>query len=63
MNYRAGDFPASERAAAEIVSLPMFPTLTGEQQARVVKETVSYVSGGVCRQSQGVSLAAAEKTV
>ena len=28
MNYRKGDFPITEKAAAEIVSLPMFPQLT-----------------------------------
>jgi dTDP-4-amino-4,6-dideoxygalactose transaminase len=36
LGYGAGDFPVAERVAAEIVSLPMFPQLTGEQQARVV---------------------------
>jgi dTDP-4-amino-4,6-dideoxygalactose transaminase len=30
-----GAFPVSERAAAEILSLPMFPHLTTEQQERV----------------------------
>lgn len=44
MNYRVGDFPVAERAAAEIVSLPMFPQLTAEQQARVVSEIGSFVS-------------------
>jgi len=44
MNYRAGDFPVTERAAAEIVSLPMFPQLKSEQQARVVDETLSFTS-------------------
>ena len=38
MNYSRGDFPVTEKAAAEILSLPMFPQLTPEQQARVVKE-------------------------
>ena len=33
--YGPGDLPATERVAAEIVSLPMFPGLTEEQQARV----------------------------
>jgi dTDP-4-amino-4,6-dideoxygalactose transaminase len=42
MNYRKGDFPVAETAAAEIVSLPMFPQLTGEQQAQVVEEIVSF---------------------
>jgi dTDP-4-amino-4,6-dideoxygalactose transaminase/acetyltransferase-like isoleucine patch superfamily enzyme len=35
MGYREGAFPVTERAAAEIVSLPMFPQLTAAQQARV----------------------------
>ena len=36
LQYRLGDFPVTEKAAAEIVSLPMFPQLTAAQQARVV---------------------------
>ena len=32
LNYAAGDFPVTERAAGEIVSLPMFPHLTPSQQ-------------------------------
>ena len=32
LGYKKGDFPATERVAAEILSLPMFPTLTAEQQ-------------------------------
>jgi len=38
-----GDFPITERVAAEIVSLPMFPTLTSEQQARIVDEVRRFV--------------------
>jgi dTDP-4-amino-4,6-dideoxygalactose transaminase len=38
MDYRKGDFPITESAAAEIVSLPMFPQFTAEQQQRVVDE-------------------------
>ena len=34
----------TEKAAAEIVSLPMFPQLTAEQQARVVEEILSFTS-------------------
>jgi len=43
LNYRKGDFPIAEKAAAEIVSLPMFPQLTAEQQARVVRELLHFV--------------------
>jgi dTDP-4-amino-4,6-dideoxygalactose transaminase len=35
LGYKKGDFPVSERVSAEIVSLPMFPHLTEEQQQRV----------------------------
>jgi dTDP-4-amino-4,6-dideoxygalactose transaminase len=34
-SYANGSFPVTERVASEILSLPMFPGLTGEQQKRV----------------------------
>lgn len=42
LNYAAGDFPVAERAAGEIVSLPMFPQLTIHQQMRVVEAIAAY---------------------
>jgi dTDP-4-amino-4,6-dideoxygalactose transaminase len=35
LGYVQGDFPVAERLAKEIVSLPMYPNLTNEQQQRV----------------------------
>jgi dTDP-4-amino-4,6-dideoxygalactose transaminase len=42
LNYVIGDFPVTESAAAEIVSLPMFPQLTPEQQAKVAEEVIAF---------------------
>jgi dTDP-4-amino-4,6-dideoxygalactose transaminase len=44
LNYQPGDFPVAERVSAEIVSLPMYPQLTAEQQARVVEEVLNFTS-------------------
>ncbi len=64
MNYRQGDFPVTEKAAAEIVSLPMFPQLTAPQQARVVEEVVNFASRftGKNAEADVTSLAAANRT-
>jgi dTDP-4-amino-4,6-dideoxygalactose transaminase len=59
MNYGKGDFPVAEKAAAEILSLPMFPQLTSAQQARVAQEILSFTSG---RSRHPVELAAASTT-
>jgi dTDP-4-amino-4,6-dideoxygalactose transaminase len=45
LGHRPGDFPASERAAAELLSLPLFPHITAEQQARVVAELQNALEG------------------
>jgi len=42
LGYQAGDFPVAERVATEIVSLPMFPQLTTEQQALVASEIHAF---------------------
>jgi dTDP-4-amino-4,6-dideoxygalactose transaminase len=42
LNYQPGDFPVAEKVAGEIVSLPMYPQLTAEKQARVVEEILNF---------------------
>ncbi len=44
LNYALGDFPVTERAAGEIVSLPMYPQMTEIQQARVAAEIMEFQS-------------------
>jgi dTDP-4-amino-4,6-dideoxygalactose transaminase len=36
LGYKKGDLPVAEQAAEEILSLPLFPTITEEQQVTVV---------------------------
>jgi dTDP-4-amino-4,6-dideoxygalactose transaminase len=43
-HYQPGDFPVTSSAAAEILSLPMFPQLQAEQQARVADEILAFTS-------------------
>jgi dTDP-4-amino-4,6-dideoxygalactose transaminase len=42
--YRPGDFPVTERAAQEILSLPMFPGITPAQQERVAEVLAAAVA-------------------
>jgi dTDP-4-amino-4,6-dideoxygalactose transaminase len=54
LGYQRGDFPASEQAAAEILSLPMFPQFQPEQQQRVAAAIASFdgaETAGLRRQS------------
>jgi dTDP-4-amino-4,6-dideoxygalactose transaminase len=44
LNYRLEDFPVARRVASEIVSLPMFPQLTTDQQVRVAEEIHIFTS-------------------
>jgi dTDP-4-amino-4,6-dideoxygalactose transaminase len=38
LGYKEGDFPVAEKAAAQVLSLPMYPGLSQTQQKRVVEE-------------------------
>ncbi len=41
--YRAGQLPVTERAASEVLSLPMFPGLTERQQERVASAVGDFI--------------------
>ena len=45
LGHRAGSFPASERAAEEALSIPVYPELTFEQKEYVVQTLVSFYRG------------------
>jgi dTDP-4-amino-4,6-dideoxygalactose transaminase len=42
LNYRAGDFPHSERAAEEVLALPIYPELEQAQLAHVVATVAEF---------------------
>ena len=44
LGYSPGDCPVTERVAAEIVSLPMYPQLAVAEQARVVEQVVQFAT-------------------
>jgi dTDP-4-amino-4,6-dideoxygalactose transaminase len=37
LGYAPGDFPVAEAAAKQLLSLPLYPQITEEQQVRVVR--------------------------
>jgi len=47
LGYSVGDFPVCQKVAAQIVSLPMFPQLTPQQQNRVVEESLRFLANPV----------------
>lgn len=52
MGYSASDFPVATRVAAEVLSLPMFPHLTAEHQARVADSIRSFMADSWSRRKQ-----------
>jgi dTDP-4-amino-4,6-dideoxygalactose transaminase len=44
LGYKEGSFPVSEKMAQEILSLPMYPELTDDQQKQVVERIIELFS-------------------
>jgi len=42
LNYRRGDLPISEKASEEVLALPIYPELTGDQQETVVSRIKAF---------------------
>lgn len=45
LGYKTGDFPVSEKAAREVMALPIFPELSLEQQRRVMGACADFIRG------------------
>ena len=43
LGYAPGSFPAAERSAAEVLSLPIYPGLEAEQARRVAQEVLNFL--------------------
>jgi dTDP-4-amino-4,6-dideoxygalactose transaminase len=46
LGYRTGDFPVAERTSQDVLSLPVFPELTDEQQDAVVRAIRNFYLPG-----------------
>jgi dTDP-4-amino-4,6-dideoxygalactose transaminase len=64
LGYAPTDFPVTARAAKEIISIPMFPQLTGAQQSRVVEQIADFTSRAQPKRAVAIESAAmsAEQT-
>jgi dTDP-4-amino-4,6-dideoxygalactose transaminase len=64
LNYCLNDFPVARRIASEIVSLPMFPQLTSDQQVRVAQEIRVFLTKTARKVQAGkvISLIPSEQT-
>lgn len=53
LGYRRGDLPHSERAAEEVLSLPIYGEMTDAERARVIESVVEFASaqGGATRRA------------
>ena len=45
IGYKSADLSNSEAYYSKCISLPMYPTLTDEEQAFVIEKTLTYVNG------------------
>ncbi len=45
LGYKEGDFPVSEKAAREVISLPVFPELTPSQRERILEALKTFYLG------------------
>ena len=46
LGYKEGDFPEAEKAAKEVIALPVYPELTDEMKDCVVERVVDFLSRG-----------------
>jgi dTDP-4-amino-4,6-dideoxygalactose transaminase len=57
LGYSRGDFPVCEGAAAEILSLPMYPGLSDEQQDRIAQNVLDLSSANATSRISASALA------
>ncbi len=63
LGYRPGELPETERAAQEVLALPIFPELTPAEQERIVAAIADFYRRGSVVGSNSVGFAFGQKTV